>query len=187
LRRRQRLRTQGRAVGGGHVHETLVTGFVEQRRTLHHVEVVVDQHQRARSHAGVHAAGGVGLHQHLHTGGGQRADGAFHAVGFSAFIGVFAAGQHQHFGAADSPGTQQPCMAANGQCGKGRQLGVTHIHRVGHDIGKRPPARPQQHGDAWRARAQPGAQRGCALFNEIGRHASRVSGPKLWGSSSPSV
>jgi hypothetical protein len=121
-------------------------------------------------------------------GGGQVRMAPFMPSGFAGFIGVFAAGQHQHFGAADAPGTQQPGMAANGQCGKGRQLGIGHVHRVGHDIGKRPPARTQQHGDAWRARAQPGAQRGGALFGDGSACVMPAGvGAEAVGSSSPRV
>ena len=71
---------RGRIVGVAQIEKTRRARLADERRVLHEAEVVGHHHQLAGAHGFVQAAGGVGLHQGLHAGRGQRVDRAFIAA-----------------------------------------------------------------------------------------------------------
>ena len=134
--------------------------LADERRVLHEVEVVGQHHQLAGAHGFVQAAGGVGLHQGLHAGRGQRVDRAFHRRHVTTFVGVAAAAQQRHLVRADAAEQQFAGVAGDAGLRKARQARVGQAQRVHHALRERRPAGAEQHGDVRAAAGGPQHLRG---------------------------
>jgi len=134
--------------------------LADEGRALHEVQVVADQHQRARAQARVQAAGGVRLHQYLDTPGRQRADRTQHRVSVARLVGVLAPGQDDHRRFANEAVAQQRLVAADGQRRERGQVGIGHVGGVCQLVGERRPTGAEEHGDGRRG-AQPLLQSCC--------------------------
>ena len=142
-----------------------VTMQADQRGALHEVQVVGEQHHRARWQTRVQAAGGIGLHQGEHTGRGQGVHRPTHGRGIASLVSVLAAAQDQNGSAVDVADQQAARVAAHADGREGGQLPVADVLGDLDTLRQAAPTRAQQHGGGGQRPARALAQQGGGPSN----------------------
>jgi hypothetical protein len=161
LRGLSREPAQLRVVGIGHGYKTAVAGLMQQRRLLHQVQVIGEQHQAAGRHVALQAAGSIRLHEHTHTQRSQCAQHALHRRDVTGLVGVLAPAEHQHVAPGQAAGAHESGMSADGQHRKARQFAVGDVLRLRDFVGHAAPAGAQQ-------QRKPGLQATQARADDLG-------------------
>ena len=134
----QRQRAEPGIVRRRHVGESRLARRhrTDQRIPGGQVQVVGDQHQRARLEAGPDAARGVGGHEDRHAQGGEDPRRQRRDVRRMPFVQVKAPALGHHRLSSQGPDHQFPAVALHRRDVESRNLRVRDPHRVGQPIGE---------------------------------------------------
>jgi hypothetical protein len=166
-------------VGAGQAGEARADRVVvgaDQRVVPGEVDVVGDRHQAARPDLRAQRAGGVGQHEDLGAGSGQRPHRGDARRRVAALVEVRAAHEHAHRHAAQPAEHGAAGVAVDGRAREAGQLVVADADRVLDGVGHRAQARAEDDAHARRdVRAQDGGR--------LARAHARDSSSKASGSS----
>ena len=142
-------------IGFGQADEAAVARLADQRIGAGEIDVVGDQHHRARRHVRIDRAGGIGEDQFGDADAGKHFQRRAHRRSIAVLIIMGAAGQHQHRHAGKQPRHHFAGMAGDAALGKARQVGIGDADRIFDPVDKPAEARPQHQAVDRRQAVQP--------------------------------